>query len=197
MGRIWCTMLGGDVAIARRFVKGQTVSRLPSRVGKKGAFVIKRILVKSAYVSRYFGSYFDALGTSYASICRDLWRVEPSIGRETSLPCTDRPTQRSLKRHSRNIGRSDWNFPSSVLTLRFCHPRTGIMLWPSTLCLSCHRVIYRSNVTVDANVDRSQPPQTQTIKGMTRSERRNRQRLKRARFTPVTSPLQLYVGKYN
>lgn len=70
MGRIWCTMLGGEVAIARRFVKGQTVNRLPSRVGKKGAFVIKRILVKSAYVSQYFGSYLDGLRTFYAS----LWK---------------------------------------------------------------------------------------------------------------------------
>lgn len=68
MGRIWCTMLGGEVAIAMRFVKGQTVNRLPSRVGKKGAFVIKRILVKSAFVSKYFGSYFDGLRTFYASL---------------------------------------------------------------------------------------------------------------------------------
>lgn len=64
MGRIWCTVFGGEVAIARRFVKGQTVNRLPSRVGKKGAFVIKRILVKSIYVSRYPNSYFDDLRTS-------------------------------------------------------------------------------------------------------------------------------------
>lgn len=59
MGRIWCTVFGGEVAIASRFVRGQTVNRLPSRIGKKGAFVIKRILVKSAYVSRYSSSYLD------------------------------------------------------------------------------------------------------------------------------------------
>lgn len=82
-------------------------------------------------------------------------RVQANMVRVKNLPCTDRPIQRSLNRHSRNIGRSDWNLPSSVLTLRFCHPRTGIMLWPSTLCLSCHRVIYRLNVTVDAEERRS------------------------------------------
>lgn len=63
MGRIWCMMLGGEVAIARRFVKGQTVNRLPSRVGKKGVFVIKRILCQISMSASILVAILMALRT--------------------------------------------------------------------------------------------------------------------------------------
>lgn len=46
MGSTWCVGVGGEVAIATRFVRGQAVKRVPSIVGWEGMLVVRRMLVE-------------------------------------------------------------------------------------------------------------------------------------------------------
>lgn len=45
MGMTWYVW-DGDVAMARRFVRGQAVKSVPSRVGWEGMLVVRRMLPK-------------------------------------------------------------------------------------------------------------------------------------------------------
>lgn len=132
----------GVVERAMRFVRGQAVKSVPSRVETVGLLVVTRMLpgrqetlaVMFHQSTRSHASCSLKQQAQYIIYNASCVRRDANRSHWQSSPCTNHSAQRALQRHHTrrpDIGGSRWHLPSRIRTLGLRHAGAATTLWCS------------------------------------------------------------------